>query len=62
MKRSKGLWLLAAGITLHIAIALSHAAAAASFELKNDPATGGPGKFAADEIRREALSKARHQV
>jgi len=30
------------------------AALAGSFELVNDPATGGPGKFAVEEIRREA--------
>jgi hypothetical protein len=33
------------------------AALAASLELVNDPATGGPGKFAAEEIRREAAAK-----
>ena len=33
------------------------AALAASLELVNDPATGGPGKFAAEEIRREALAR-----
>ena len=32
-------------------------ALAASLELTNDPATGRPGKFAADEIRREALAR-----
>lgn len=30
---------------------------ARSFELVNAPATGGPGKFAADEIRREAAAQ-----
>jgi hypothetical protein len=32
-------------------------AAAASIDLANDPATGGPGKFAAEEIRREAIAR-----
>lgn len=32
-------------------------ATAASVEIVNDPATGGAGKFAADEIRREATAK-----
>lgn len=32
-------------------------AAAASLDLANDPATGGPGRFAADEIRREAAAR-----
>lgn len=36
--------------------ALSVPAAPASFDLANDPATGGPGKFAAEEIRREAVA------
>ena len=31
-------------------------AMAASLVLSNDPATGGPGKFAAEEIRREAVA------
>ncbi len=35
-------------------VALSVQAVAASLELVNDPATGGPGKFAVEEIRREA--------
>ncbi len=30
---------------------------AASFQLTNDPSTGGPGRFAADEIQREAAAK-----
>ncbi|NJM55844.1 MAG: hypothetical protein HC841_08080, partial [Verrucomicrobiae bacterium] len=30
---------------------------AASLQLTNDPSTGGPGKFAAEEIRREAAAK-----
>ena len=38
-------------------VALSVPALAASLELVNDPATGGPGKFAAEEIRREAAAK-----
>ena len=33
------------------------AALAGNFELVNDPATGGPGMFAAEEIRREAAAK-----
>jgi hypothetical protein len=33
------------------------AALAASLDLANDPATGKPGKFAAEEIRREAAAK-----
>jgi len=33
------------------------AALAGSLELANDPATGGPGKFAVEEIRREALAR-----
>ena len=32
-------------------------ALAASLNLANDPATGGPGKFAGEEIRREASAK-----
>ena len=32
-------------------------ALAASLVLSNDPATGGPGRFAAEEIRREAAAK-----
>ncbi len=32
-------------------------AVAANLDLVNDPVTGGPGKFAADEIRREAAAK-----
>ena len=38
-------------------VALSVPALAASLELVNTPATGGPGKFAAEEIRREAAAK-----
>jgi hypothetical protein len=38
-------------------VALSHLAAAASLDLTNDPATGAPGKFAAEEICREAVAK-----
>ena len=36
---------------------LSVSAAGASFDLVNEAATGGPGKFAAEEIRREAVAK-----
>jgi hypothetical protein len=32
----------------------SASAVAANLNLANDPSTGGPGKFAAGEIRREA--------
>jgi len=35
----------------------SLSALAASLEVTNDPATKGPGKFAAEEIRREALAQ-----
>jgi hypothetical protein len=35
---------------------LSFSALAASLEITHDPATGGPGKFAAEEISREALA------
>ena len=38
-------------------VALSVPAKAANLELVNAPATGGPGKFAAEEIRREATAK-----
>ena len=38
-------------------VALSVPALAASLELVNTPATGGPGKFAVEEIRREAAAK-----
>lgn len=39
-------------------LALSVPVLAASLELTNDPSTGGPGKFAAEEIRREAIARA----
>jgi hypothetical protein len=38
-------------------LALSVPALAASLELANDPATGGPGEFAVEEIRREAEAR-----
>ncbi len=38
-------------------VALAVPGLAADFELVNTPATGGPGKFAAEEIRREAAAK-----
>jgi hypothetical protein len=38
-------------------VALTAPTRAASFSLTNDPATGGPGKFATEEIRREAAAK-----
>jgi hypothetical protein len=37
--------------------ALSFSALAASIDLITDPATGGPGTFAAEEIRREAVAQ-----
>lgn len=40
-----------------LVVALSVPALAGSLELANDPATGGPGKFAAEEIRREAVAR-----
>jgi len=36
--------------------AVSFSALAASLQITHDPATGGPGKFAAEEIQREALA------
>lgn len=38
-------------------LAFASPAIAASLELTNDPSTGGPGKFAESEIRREATAK-----
>jgi hypothetical protein len=38
-------------------VALSNPTGAANFSLANDPATGAPGDFAAEEIRREAVAK-----
>ncbi|MBM3856303.1 MAG: hypothetical protein FJ399_24615, partial [Verrucomicrobia bacterium] len=55
MKRSHLLPSVARIMSLLLALALP--ALAASLELVNDPATGGPGKFAADEIRREAAAR-----
>jgi hypothetical protein len=40
-----------------LTVVLCLPAAAASLDLMNDAATGGPGKFAAEEIRREAVAK-----
>lgn len=40
-----------------LVVALSVPALAGSLELASDPATGGPGKFAAEEIRREAVAR-----
>jgi len=37
--------------------AVSFSALASSIDLINEPSTGGPGKFATDEIRREAVAK-----
>jgi hypothetical protein len=46
-------------VTLNAAliVALSVPAVAGSLELANDPATGRPGKFAVEEIRREAKAR-----
>jgi hypothetical protein len=40
-----------------VLVALTAPTKAASFSLTNDPSTGEPGKFAAEEIRREATAK-----
>ncbi len=40
-----------------LTVALSMPAIDATLEVINDPVTGGPGKFAAEEIRREALAR-----
>ena len=51
---------IASGIPLYwfsLISAVSLSALAASLEITNDPATGGPGQFAAEEIRREAVAK-----
>lgn len=51
---------IALGITLFWGILLSAfslSALAASLEITHDSATGGPGQFAAEEIRREAVAK-----
>ena len=42
---------------LALILAFSAPVVAASLELANDPATGVPGKFAAEEIRREAKAR-----
>ena len=47
----------AAARILAVMVALSASALAASLQLANDPATGEPGKFAAEEIRREATAR-----
>ena len=45
-------------LTLFIVlVALAAPARAASFSLTNEPSTGEPGKFAAEEIRREATAR-----
>jgi hypothetical protein len=44
-------------ITLLAALLAPLTGLAASFDLANDSTTGGPGKFAAEEIRREAAAK-----
>ena len=41
---------------LTVLVALTAPTRAASFSLSNDPSTGEPGKFAAEEIRREAVA------
>ena len=45
---------LAVTLSTALIVALSVPAVAGSLELANDAATGGPGKFAVEEIRREA--------
>lgn len=45
------------GLLTALMVALSVPALAGSLALTNDPATGGPGKFAADEICREARAR-----
>ena len=40
-----------------VLVALTAPTGAASFRLTNDPSTGEPGKFAAEEIRREATAR-----
>ena len=40
-----------------LCVALPLPSIAANLDLANDPSTGGPGKFAAEEIRREALAR-----
>ncbi len=42
---------------LNLLFALSLPSLAANLDFANDPATGGPGKFAAEEIRRDAAAK-----
>ena len=44
-------------LLITLLVALSGPATAASVQLANDPTTGGPGRFAADEIRHEAVAK-----
>lgn len=44
----------AAALLSALLVALSVSASAASLQLANDAATGGPGQFAVEEIRREA--------
>ncbi len=60
MKLSQTVPLFWAAVTAHMAaliVAFSVPAVAAGMELVNAPATGGPGAFAAQEIRREAVAK-----
>ena len=51
------LWAAAAARMVALNAAFSVAALAASLELANDPATAGPGQFAAEEIRRAASAR-----
>jgi hypothetical protein len=51
------LWAAAAAHLVSLLVTASVPALAASLELVNAPATGGPGKFAIEEIRREAAAK-----
>ncbi len=51
------LWVATAARMAILVLLASVPASAASLELTNAPATGEPGKFAAEEIRREAVAK-----
>ena len=50
------LWMAAVAHMVALIVVFSVPALAANLELTNDPATGGPGQFAAEEIRREAAA------
>ena len=49
-------WVAAAACGVVLFSAISFSARAASLEVTHGPATGGPGTFAVEEIRREALA------